>query len=63
MQKINELESTNYHECLWNVPSNRQAKKMLSTDYCYHFSRVRRSEFGELWCTNEKVIDAHFDPL
>jgi len=28
----------------------------------YISSAIRRKKFGELWSTNQKVIDAHVDP-
>jgi len=28
----------------------------------YISSRIRRKKFGQLWSTNQKVIDAHVDP-
>ena len=47
------------HKCLRNGSTYRKSEKYLVN---YISSHIRRKKFGELWSTNQKVIDAHIDP-
>ena len=44
---------------LRNGSTYRKSEKYLIN---YISSHIRRKKIGELWSTNEKVIDAHVDP-
>ena len=44
---------------LWNGSTYRKSEKYLIN---YISSPTGRKKFGELWSTNNKVIDAHVDP-
>jgi len=44
---------------LRNRSTDRKSEKYLIN---YISSHIRRKKFGELWSTNQKVIDAHIDP-
>ena len=46
-------------EYLRNVSTYRKSKKYLMN---YISSPIRQIKIGELWSTNQKVIDAHVDP-
>ena len=46
-------------EYLRNTSTCRQSEQHLIN---YISSPIRQKQFGELWSTNEKVIDAHVDP-
>ena len=46
-------------EYLQNGSTYRKSEKYLIN---YISSTIGREKFGELWCTNQKVIDAHVDP-
>ena len=46
-------------EYLRNGSTYRKSEKYLIN---YISSPIRRNKIGELWSTNQKVIDAHFDP-
>ena len=47
-------------EYLRNGSTYRKSEKYLIN---YISSPIRRKKFGELWSTNQKVIDADVDPL
>ena len=47
-------------EYLRNGSTYRKSEKYFIN---YISSPIRRKKIGELWSTNQKVIDAHVDPL
>jgi len=48
-----------HREYLRNGSTYRKSEKYLIN---YILSPIRRRKIGELWSTNQKVIDAHVDP-